>query len=195
MALFKKEGKHGLEPPSLPELPKLPDLPELPAKGSMDSGARSYSQEIPEEVPQLPSFPASKSGDKFSQSMIKEAISGKASWDKEVDDMEDEDADDFAEEKQMMWEPPKPAYKQLSRYSAKVAKKEEPIFVQIDKFEEGLKNFEEIKLKISEIEKLLLHTKKIKEQEEHELSSWELEIQAVKVQVEKIERDLFSKLE
>ena len=61
MGLFgKKEKKSEVEIPTLPKLPKLPDFPEM-----SDEGIR-----------QLPSFPSSQIGKKFSQDTIKDAVSG-----------------------------------------------------------------------------------------------------------------------
>ncbi len=73
-------------------------------------------------------------------------------------------------------------------------KKAEPVFIRIDKFEESIKVFQDIKSQISEIEKLIKNTKEIKSKEEEELLSWEKEIQAIKNQVEKINQDIFSKV-
>jgi len=72
---------------------------------------------------------------------------------------------------------------------------DEPIFIRIDKFEESLKVFEKVKEKISEIEHLLRETKELKEQEQLELSNWEQEIQKLKLQIEKVDEDIFSKIE
>jgi len=45
------------------------------------------------------------------------------------------------------------------------------------------------------IEKDLNHLKKVKEEEEKELDSWEKEIQEIKQQVEKIDSEIFSKVD
>ncbi len=74
-------------------------------------------------------------------------------------------------------------------------KKSGQVFIKIDKFEESLKIFELTKNKISEMEKLLEDIKELKEKEEKELDYWMAEIQTIKNQTEKVERDIFSKLE
>jgi hypothetical protein len=76
-----------------------------------------------------------------------------------------------------------------------MTKKAEPVFIRIDKFEESIKIFQDIKSQISEIEKLIKNTKEIKAKEEEELSSWEKEIQTIKNQVEKVNQDIFSRVE
>lgn len=82
-----------------------------------------------------------------------------------------------------------------SRLSYTPSKREEPVFIRIDKFEESLKIFEETKIQIEEIEKMMKATKELKTKEEEELMHWENEIQSIKHQVEKVDRDLFSKVE
>ena len=74
-------------------------------------------------------------------------------------------------------------------------KENEPIFIRIDKFEESLKIFSRVKDKISDIEKLLNETKDLKNKEEEELSSWEEAVQKLKLQIEKVDEDIFSKVE
>ena len=74
-------------------------------------------------------------------------------------------------------------------------KKTGQVFIRIDKFEESLKIFEITKSKIVEMERTLEDIKKLKEKEEKELSYWMAEIQTIKNQTEKVEKDIFSKLE
>ena len=81
------------------------------------------------------------------------------------------------------------------REAAKSVKDNEPVFIRIDKFEESLKIFEATKKQLIEIEKLLAHTKNIKDQEEKELQDWENDLRNIKARIEKIDKDLFSKLE
>jgi len=75
-----------------------------------------------------------------------------------------------------------------------MTKKAEPVFIRIDKFEESIKIFQDIKSQISEIEKLIKNTKEIKAKEEEELLSWEKEVQAIKNQIEKVNQDIFSRV-
>jgi len=85
MGLFntnKKEVKQN-EIPSLPELPKLPEFPEM------------KSGKTKEEIHRLPSYPSNSFGEKFSQNVIKEAVSG------EEGDKEAWHADEFAREQEM----------------------------------------------------------------------------------------------
>ena len=194
MGWFNKKKEK--EVPSLPELPKLPELPNI-EENSLDNS----------KIHQLPSFPTNSLGEKFSQNTIKEAVAGK----KEGEEVPE--ADDFAEDKQMMQRPLKePLVPELShlenikaipfeRRTDEIAedfetstKKAEPVFIRIDKFEESLKIFEKTKDKISEIEKMLKHIKDVKENEERKLDSWENEIEIIKKQIEKVDANIFSKI-
>ncbi len=167
----------------IPELPELPRLPELP----------SLSEE--EELPQLPSFPSNSFGDKFSRSAIKEAVTGR----KEGDEVE---ADEFEEFQRMQAPPREMSFSKDIREvphgfkdAAKLVKKAEPVFVRIDKFEKALETFEKSKEKIMDIEKMLREIRKLKEKEEEELNNWEKEIQTTKQQIERVDKELFSKIE
>jgi len=171
-------------------LPRLPEIPSLSSEFSeMDE---DYSEDGPHE---LPSFPNNSMGNKFSQETIKNAISG------------DYDSD----EEEEMPEPliPIPTFKIPQKISSKnnferktpQKKSEEesekergPVFIRIDKFEQALEIFKDTKEKIDDIEKLLSETKELKEREEEELSMWEKEIQEMKSQIEKVDKDIFSKI-
>lgn len=182
MGLFKKKESKKEEPPRLPEIPKLPDLPEF-----------SVIEEKQEEqvLPQLPSFPTGTLGNKFSQNTIKEAVSGK----------KEERANDFAdEEEETLHLMQKPLIKESvgKEYFSRQEKtkiKEEPIFIRIDRFEEGSQTFEEVKKQVDNLEKMLGEVKKVKEQEDKELEIWEAEIKQVKEKIENIDNNIFSKIE
>lgn len=180
----------------IPSLPSLPRLPELPSFG------KKYFANSEEQLHQLPSFPHNSLGEKFSQNAIKEAVTGR----KESEEVFDANESKFDDEDQMMREPlRKPLTKELLfqkkeipeefKEAARIVRNAEPIFIRIDKFEEGIKIFEKTKEKISEMDKLLKNIKKIKEEEELELDFWENEIQKLKGQIEKVDRDIFSKIE
>ena len=183
MGLFNKKEKkeeksEGI--PSLPELPRLPELPEFPE-------TENYSNSRPS---QLPNFSSEYKGDKFSQFSIKNAVTGK----KEVE----EDADDFAikEEMQMMQNPPLKVQKEFYSTPEKIKVKEaEPLFIRIDKFEEGSKAFEEVKKQILAIERLFNDLKKVKENEDNEIKTFETEIKQIKNKLDGIDNNIFSKIE
>lgn len=184
MRWFGKNEKEKLGERSLATLPELPKLPKLPEIGSKDLELSDGP------ISQLPSYPPDSFGEKFSQNAIKEAVTGKMG-DKEVFDA-DESLDEI--EKKTMPEPLEGLTKSFHSKLKTKGETIEPVFVRIDKFEEGLKIFERTKSKISEIEKLLEEMKRINEKEEKELQSWEKEIQIMKKNFEKINQDIFSKI-
>lgn len=185
MGLFKKDKKTEQKEaiPQLPELPKLPELSKLEDRGL-------YFQ----SVNQLPKFPNNSLGEKFSQNSIKEAVAGGKEGRLGFN------ANDFAEEEmQMMQKPIKNQFTQEIPTGFQVTpnkiKKAEPVFIRLDKFEESLHLFEKTKKQISEIETMLNNIKRLKDQEEKELEFWEKEMQSIKIQIEKVDRDIFSKVE
>ncbi len=184
MGLFKKEktSEKKVMLPQLPELPRLPELAKVEEKGL-------YSQ----SVNQLPQFPNNSLGEKFSQNTIKEAVAG------EKEGEEDFDADDFEGQIQMMQKPPKKQFSQEIpldfQETPTKTKRAEPVFIRLDKFEESMHLFQKAKKQISEIETMLNNIKKLKDEEEKELEFWEKEMQSIKTQIEKVDRDIFSKIE
>jgi hypothetical protein len=205
MGLFNKKENMKEVRSNVPSVPELPELPKLPDFPYMDES----SNEV-ESLPQLPRFPNNSLGNKFSQNTIKEAISGK----KEEEEVFD--AEDFSGERMGMMQKPlqrsvtddseeyetgvlmKPKLREISQSFVErnyMTKKAEPIFIRIDKFEESMNIFHDIKTQISEIESLIRTTKEIKAKEEEELVSWQNEIQAIKDQIEKVNQDIFSRIE
>jgi len=179
MGLFSKNKKEE-QKFSLSELPKMPSLPRMDHYDSDES------------IPQLPSLPSSSFGEKFSQNAIKDAVSG-SSWGKGGD--EEEEADESEYETRMMHEPPRKSLVQEDHKRKMDGKRNEPVFVRIDKFEESMDVFEKAEKKISEMEEVFRDIRKLKEEEERELDSWETKIQSVKKQIEKIDSEIFSKIE
>lgn len=184
MGLFNKKKEVKKEVSSLPDLPKLPKLP------------RQDDEE--KQIHKLPSFPSNSLGTRFSHNTIKEAVTGEEEDELLADDFLDKD------EMRMMQEPArKPLTEEIgektpSRLRKLESEREkgiiEPIFIRIDRFEEALKIFNETKKKISEIERILGDIKGIKEKEENELRIWENEIRSMKGQIEKVDKDIFSKI-
>src|SRR3989344_6284147 len=200
MGWFSKKEERGKEQtnkfqelPSLPELHELPELPDI-----------NENEEESSEIPirhQLPSFPSSSIGEKFSRKSIKDAVTGRKESDRVFG------ADGFTTEERGLGMMRKPRSREIIspereekvpeefKEAARIVKKTEPVFIRIDKFEDSLHLFEKIKKQISEIEHMLVDVKSLKNKEEVELISWENEIQSMKGIVEKIDQDIFSKIE
>lgn len=187
MGWFGKKEKEVI--PSLPELPKLPELP------------RSNENEGIKKIHQLPSFPNNSLGQKFSQDTIKDAVTGKK------EDNWGFGTNNFAEEE--MQRIPKLPEEKIPKKTFPIIKgipkefqniptrirKVEPIFIRIDKFEESLKNLENIQNQIIEIEKMVQETKSIREKEEIEIEAWDNELKIIKTELENIDKNVFSKIE
>ncbi len=206
MGLFNKKNQREDIKKTLSEMPRLPELPALPELPSLGEDSNGE-----ESIPKLPSFPLNSLGTKFSQNTIKEVVSGE----KEGEGVYSADEFPYEEDSEIMHKPlKKPLSKEVEEYEGSfsttpkskeiprgfaeeryLTRKAEPIFIRIDKFEESMNLFEKIKKQISEIEGLIKNTKGLKEKEEEELAYWENQIQGIKKQIEKVDQDIFSKIE
>ncbi len=179
MGIFNKKEKEVTKPmmdstiPKLPELPSLNSLPSLPPIKTTKPASK------------LPSYPSDSLGKQFSQNSIKNAVTG----DENEDFSYNFDEDEYDEENEVQ----EPSMK----YSMPTKRMDsnEPVFIRIDKFESSLKTFEKTKKQITEIESTLRDLKKIQDEEAKELEYWQKEILSIKEQIEKIDREVFSKLE
>ncbi|MDD5700197.1 MAG: hypothetical protein PHH00_03330 [Candidatus Nanoarchaeia archaeon] len=193
MTLFKKKKEEMRAVDEIPSLPELPRLPELPNLSSDNFQFKPNA---------LPRFPPSTFGNKFSQNTIKDAVSGG----KEVN----EEFANESEEVQTMPKLPKgPLTRELdeeesfeeempripSRPLSDYRQKAEPMFVRLDKFEESLESFEKIKKQFAGVESLLEEIRRVREEEGKELGEWQSRLQTMKNQIDKIDRDIFSKIE
>lgn len=77
----------------------------------------------------------------------------------------------------------------------KPAKKNEDIFVRIDKFRSARKSLNEAKLGMQEIDSLLKKIRETKMREEQELAAWEQEINAIKTRLKDVTENIFEKAE
>ncbi len=107
MGLLKKKGREKRAKKGISDykLPELPDLPEFP---SVDSSPKESVMKEKEFLPQLPSFPNSSIGEKFSQESIKDAVSGKKEGVEEEDNVEDFTLPGLPDGPPTMHEPLKP---------------------------------------------------------------------------------------
>ncbi len=202
MGLFGKSKKQKLTP-------TLPDLPEEPAD-QLNIVSNKNIPDVPAGLPkiethELPSLPGEEKTK--NQQAIKTAVS-------HIPEMQ---KSKFNLEKPIQAEPIQPLKGYLEKPRAiemesseepkfikpseiktpfkPSAKKIEPIYIRLDKFETTVETFEEIKNKILEIEELLKKTKEIKQKEEQELIEWEREIQMIKTRIDFIDKNIFNKLD
>lgn len=192
MSWFNKKEEKTAEMPELPPLPdnfssdtsfKLPKLPEKP--------------EVKEELPKLPTIPSmpdlsplqERRSERPINSMIKEKT-------REIEKIPISGDYNFPDQQTITKEIEEPEFKMPRIKEVREIKsaKLEPVFVRIDKYQESLLGFHEIKKKILEIESLLKDIKEIKSKEELELQSWEEEIRKTKERLAEIDSDLFQKV-
>ena len=184
MGLFGKK-KEEIKKEAIPSLAELPKLPEL-----------NSPNKTKEEFHQLPSFPSSSIGKKFSQESIKEAVKG-----------EDTDFENFNPEEVIEGSLKKPQIRELENeveseemishgrgLRTRNTVEAEPIFIRIDKFEDAMKIFDNTKRQLSDIEHILENVKKVKDEEEKEIREWENNLKNMRSQIEKVDRDIFSKI-
>lgn len=214
MGWFSKKKQQGRtqeyeEDEELPQLPELPDLPQLPELPETDIEQN--------EIPQLPQM---NYNDQIQRDVPQKRVGDFRSL---LSNKFAHEADEDSDEMQMMQKPLKsipqirplpklkeielPKIKEVSREeeipeiplefkeAAKRVKSSEPVFIRIDKFQKALEILEETKDQIIGMRKNLVDIKQIKDEEEAELNLWESEINKLKAKVDKIDTDLFSKVD
>lgn len=203
MGFFSKNKQKGND--KVPELPNLPPLPEMPIKEIYEKRGFSTNLPVKEQSQKkfsLPSFPDSKIGQKINQETIKEAVTDNENI---YFEPKKPRTQEISETKQKMqpsmfipqareqtmemsdWNEVKPK----PEFSMPRIKKQEPLFIKLEKYENVISTFNEIKLRITEIESLLKNIKEIKMKEEKELDEWEREIHTIKARLEQIDQEIF----
>ncbi len=186
----KKKESHG----------DLPDLPDFQGYNKMNPVKNpNVSDDLGEEFHSLPSFPDSPMKRGFSQSAIKEAVNTSESENVEDLDelpefdssLENSGSSDFKLREVDEWVPPKIP---LPEQPARKITETKPIYVRLDKFQSARESLEKIKSGLEEIDSLLKQMKEIKAKEEHELSSWEKEMENVKARISNVISDIFDRL-
>lgn len=179
---------------NVPELPVAPRLPDLPSP---------YERK---ELPELPSFPTN-------DEMVKSAVSeNEIPRTREIEEIIPTLPKRMMEEKNFVAPPINLTETERARLLEKdfprrrvlelnanienkpLIKQMEPIYVRIDRFHTSKKNFEKIKEKVTEVEKVLRRIKEVKAREEKELDEWSTEIEKLKSRLSEIDSDIFSQI-
>jgi len=190
---FDKKRKKEEKVPELPELPELPPLPEIHPSPKISESqlpplpAKEKKPEIKNELPPLPSFPVTRAGEQVSREIVKQAIKEPTET-KEI----------MPRTREIENEPIQTQAKTIVQPVVKETKPEikvEPIFVRIDKYQESIAKFQDIKKRLLEIENLLRNVKEIKAREETQLQEWQREIEEAKLKLDSIDKTIFQKLE
>jgi len=217
MKLFNKRGIETERKISqLPDLPEAPQISPLPKSKIPDVPAG-----LPKiETHELPILPTSEVGERFNQEAIKEAI-GRPKNIPNINPPKFQEEEPGPEFQREMFQPRDSEFEQeqfkpeairsiptqriedkrtfelpeiAPQRIQKPTRGIEPIFIRLDKFEATSHTFEEIKIKIEEIEELLKKTREIKAKEEDELAEWEREIQIIKSRLDLIDKNIFNRL-
>lgn len=147
---------------------ELPELPELAIRK--------------ERLPALPSFRQEIEGEE----MIKSELTPRET---RIYSQELEPSEQKEERKEFKL--PMPRKMMLEAFPKKV----EPVFVRLDKFQNAIKNLNEIRKQLSEIESHLVDINNIRERETKDLEKEEEEITEIKAKLESIDAGIFSKLD
>ena len=177
---FKKKKEKEEKAPELPELPELPKLSELPETKEFAPSPKPLK--LPKST--LPSFPPSPAGEKISREAVKHAVTPSPPTPKPE-----------PVERRTRELPKKARVPELSVREVSPKIKVEPVFVRIDRFQDSMAKFQDVKRKVLEIENLLRDIKELKAKEDAELHEWENEIQDAKSKLDKIDQTLFKKLD
>ena len=183
MSWFKKD-KEDEEELKLPDLPR--GFSQTSRQGEFFPGSSSNIN-LPEignvEVSSLPSLP----GGDVNPNLIKDTIRYPPSQ----EPIKAEPMDFESSDERESFIPSRIDSSEMKKY----VKRNEPIYVRLDKFETTVESFNEIKEKINEIENLLVKLKDIKRQEEIELQEWENEIASIRARIDAVDRNVFGKLD
>ncbi len=190
---------------NIPEIPTAPALPELP----------KLQDDKKKELPELPSFSLNSDNENFNQQTAKSPmINNNSPEGKRADRNVQSDIHIFEEPEEESLIPPMPSREraipefplqssimnspkrtfEINSMEEKNTKEIEPIFVRIDKFQSAQKNFEQIKIKIKEIESVIGKINDIKSKEEVELRGWSEDIEKIKARLSEIDSSIFEQI-
>jgi len=221
MGLFKKKkSEKENQPPKLPPLPQTPNFQsqnnqlayppeeqgqysEYPEEQYQDEGLQYPPEEqgqYQDESSPLPAFPESNIGEQMNQNTIKDAVTepirapqktpltkGKNTIEITGEEPQyQQNVPMMQEIKKSVTTPIKPTHRTTAR--------KEPLFIQLDKFENTIASFNQIKLQISEIETLLKSIKETRAKEQEDLNNWEEQIEQIRMRLDKIDQEIFSQI-
>ncbi len=184
------------------------ELPDFPSIGgpSMRDYQRTMLPPIEsqqeEEVHGLPSFPDSLMKKGFSQSMIKSAVEDSdenlpelPEWSKESEKQPPMKSVKTVELDE--WSPktsPMPQRKQMSENPIPMSSsmnEKRPLFVKLEKFKEARDSLVKISEKLGQMDELLKLIKDLKAKEDGEISSWEKDIENIKMRISFVNKEIF----
>lgn len=189
----------------IPKIPVAPTLPEIPAPQNNEK----------KELPELPSFPSTSENENLNQEIVRSAVSDDIPSEEKEENLDIQNDIQISEEPgeefripprpfggiNALGFPSRPSIADLPKRTLEInstkeknTKEIEPIFVRIDKFQSAQKNFEQIKIKVREIESIIGKITDIKSKEEVELKGWSEDIEKIKARLSEIDLEIFDQI-
>ncbi len=202
----KKEAQGISDMPELPELPDSPNtnliLPSVKSQASFlpPSGQKIVQDYAPYAIPD--NYANNEAYSEKFKPIINEPKPGMqrskfSPSDSSLPELPERPVENFrvSEIKEPRYEPPEdsgiskaPGY--FKPAAKNFMKKDESVYIKLEKFQLTMEAFREIKNKIREIEDILAKTREIRAREEKELEEWEREIEAIKLKLGSIDREI-----
>ena len=191
----------------------MSELPDIPSSGR--PSMRDYQrptlpaieplQEEKDEINGLPSFPDSPMNRGFSQSMIKSAVEDEdknlpelPEWSPKSEEQMPQMNRNAKTVKMEEWRPesapipPAPKWSHSEEMQMSNMKDEKrPLFVKLDKFKEARDSLTKISDKLDQMDELLKMIKDVKAKEDEEITSWEKDIENIKMRIAFVNREVF----
>jgi hypothetical protein len=169
---------------------KLPDLPPLSLPSPLKENEEKEKPE--EKVASLPKFPSSATGEKMSRETVKSIIQ-KPEESEEESNIPDFRSSGFGAEEVEETGEVIPRLEKTESIKERMGERGQ-VFIQIDQYQEVLRELEEALDKVDKIHEVLRNVKQSKEEEENEILEWENELLRIKEDLSKIDQTIFKEL-
>lgn len=202
----KKDDRTDIEKmPELPELPEFPNISFIPPEYQEPNPLEPLAMPSQISTPLLPMAPAQRLTRDYNQENTRQLFNepkpgmqkSKFSPDSESSEILEPPVEDFGipKSKHSDYRPPKEWGIMKTSGSFKpstqgLSKKDDSVYIRLDKFQVTMEAFRDIKNKIREIEELLAKTKEIKAREEKEIEEWGREIESIKLKLDSIDKEI-----
>jgi hypothetical protein len=174
---------------------KLPDLPPLSLPSPLEAKEEPKKEE--DKLPSLPAFPSSSTGEKMSRERVKNIIEQPEETEEERETREMPSfrrkafaAEEIDETAEVI---PNLEKGEEVMGGARITPKGQ-VFIQIDKYEDILRDLEDSLSKVDKIHETIKNVKQAKEEEENEILEWEKELLKVKEDLNRIDQTIFKEL-
>jgi len=174
---------------------KLSELPDLPESNDLHFPSNDELPEVPEGLPEIETKPLLELPKLDTNKPEINKLPQQGFQKSQFSPLKPPVTNEPPEIRQRIPEPRTIEISPQTYSPRQLTKKAEPIFIRLDKFQNAVETFGEIREKINEIEELLKRTREIKIKEEQELEEWEREIQIIKSRIEAVDKNIFDKMD